>query len=144
MNRVAADALGLAGWHPTHKVDPLAGRKAAAEATPRELLDIGGVVAAGEFNPDGSLVDFEAKMDMSEEMAQMTAQFCATGSMIFNTLTLSRQLGAKGKRRLGYPYRSPRAQDIRSCGSCKARGVRTSSLAERGLWGSRTAACQCE
>jgi hypothetical protein len=48
--------------------------------TPRELLVIDGVVAAGEFNPDGSLVDFEAKMDMSEEMAQMMAQFCATVS----------------------------------------------------------------
>jgi roadblock/LC7 domain-containing protein len=55
-------------------------------ATLTELLDIEGVVAAGDFNLDGSLVDFEAKMDMSEEMAQMTAQFCATVSMMFNTL----------------------------------------------------------
>ncbi len=55
-------------------------------ATLSELLDIDGVVAAGEFNLDGSLVDYEAKMDMSEEMAQMTAQFCATVSMMFNTL----------------------------------------------------------
>ena len=51
-----------------------------------DLLDIEGVVAAGEFNPDGSLVDYEAKMDMSEEMAQMTAQFCATVTMMFDTL----------------------------------------------------------
>jgi roadblock/LC7 domain-containing protein len=55
-------------------------------ATLQELLDIEGVVAAGEFNPDGSLVDFEASMDMSDEMAQMTAQFCATVTMMFNTL----------------------------------------------------------
>ena len=55
-------------------------------ATLKELLDIEGVVAAGEFNPDGSLVDFAAEMDMSDEMAQMTAQFCATVSMMFNTL----------------------------------------------------------
>jgi roadblock/LC7 domain-containing protein len=55
-------------------------------ATLKELLDIEGVVAAGEFNLDGSLVDFEAEMDMSEEMAEMTAQFCATVSMMFNTL----------------------------------------------------------
>ena len=51
-----------------------------------ELLDIEGVVAAGEFNRDGSLADFEARMDMSEEMAQMTAQFCATVTMMFDTL----------------------------------------------------------
>jgi roadblock/LC7 domain-containing protein len=58
-------------------------------ATLQELLDIAGVVAAGEFNPDGSLVDFEASMDMSDEMAQMTAQFCATVTMMFNTLAAS-------------------------------------------------------
>ena len=55
-------------------------------ATLEELLDIEGVVAAGEFGRDGSLVDFEARMDMSEEMAQMTAQFCATVTMMFDTL----------------------------------------------------------
>ena len=58
-------------------------------ATLEELLDIEGVVAAGEFNTDGSLVDFQAKMDMSQEMAQMTAQFCATVTMMFNTLASS-------------------------------------------------------
>jgi roadblock/LC7 domain-containing protein len=51
-----------------------------------DLLDIEGVAAAGEFTPDGELVDYKAKMDMSEEMAQMTAQFCATVTMMFNTL----------------------------------------------------------
>ena len=51
-----------------------------------DLLDVEGVVAAGEFTPDGELVDYKAKMDMSEEMAQMTAQFCATVTMMFNTL----------------------------------------------------------
>jgi roadblock/LC7 domain-containing protein len=62
-------------------------RKGAKEvATLQELLDIEGVVAAGEFNLDGSLVDFETSMDMSEEMAKMSAQFCATVSMMFNTL----------------------------------------------------------
>jgi hypothetical protein len=67
---------------PAHKMGPLreADREVAAVVTPRELLDIDGVVAAGEFNPDGSLVDFEAKLDVSEEMAQMMAQFCATVS----------------------------------------------------------------
>jgi hypothetical protein len=34
-------------------------------ATLQELLDIEGVVAVGEFNRDGTLVDFEAEMDLS-------------------------------------------------------------------------------
>jgi roadblock/LC7 domain-containing protein len=55
-------------------------------ATLQQLLDIEDVVAAGEFNLDGSLVDFESAMDISEEMPEMTAQFCATVSMMFNTL----------------------------------------------------------
>ena len=55
-------------------------------ATLDELLKITGVVAAGEFRPDGKLVDFKAKMDMSRDMAALTAQFCATVTMLFNTL----------------------------------------------------------
>lgn len=55
-------------------------------ATLDELLKINGVVAAGEFTADGKLVNYKAKMDMSPEMAAMTAQFCATVTMMFNTL----------------------------------------------------------
>ena len=51
-----------------------------------ELLKINGVVAAGEFTADGKMVNYKAKMDMSPEMAAMTAQFCATVTMMFNTL----------------------------------------------------------
>jgi len=51
-----------------------------------ELLNVNGVVAAGEFTADGKLVDYKAKMDMSPEMAAMTAQFCATITMVFNTM----------------------------------------------------------
>jgi roadblock/LC7 domain-containing protein len=51
-----------------------------------DLLKIDGVVAAGEFAADGKVVDYKAKMDMSPEMAAMTAQFCATVTMMFNTL----------------------------------------------------------
>lgn len=51
-----------------------------------DLLNIEGVAAAGEFTADGQLVDYKAKMDMSPEMAQMTAQFCATVTMTFNTM----------------------------------------------------------
>ena len=58
-------------------------------ATLDDLLKINGVVAAGEFSPDGKLVDYKAKMDMSKDMAAMTAQFCATVTMMFNTLAAS-------------------------------------------------------
>lgn len=51
-----------------------------------DLLKLKGVVAAGEFTTDGKLIDYKAKMDMSPEMAVMTAQFCATITMMFNTL----------------------------------------------------------
>jgi roadblock/LC7 domain-containing protein len=51
-----------------------------------ELLKINGVVAAGEFAADGKLVDYKSKMNMTPEMAAMTAQFCATVTMMFNTL----------------------------------------------------------
>lgn len=57
-----------------------------ARATLDDLLKIDGVVAAGEFTADGKLVDYKAKMDMSPEMAALTAQFCATVTMMFNTL----------------------------------------------------------
>ena len=55
-------------------------------ATLDELLKINGVVAAGEFTADGKMVEYKAKIDMSPEMAAMTAQFCATVTMMFNTL----------------------------------------------------------
>lgn len=51
-----------------------------------DLLNIDGVVAAGEFTLDGKLVDFKSKMSMSPEMAAMTAQFCASVTMMFNSL----------------------------------------------------------
>lgn len=51
-----------------------------------DLLKIDGVVVAGEFAADGKLVDYKANMDMSPEMAAMTAQFCASVMMMFNTL----------------------------------------------------------
>ena len=55
-------------------------------ATLDDLLKIDGVAAVGEFTADGKLVDYKANMDMSQEMAEMTAQFCATVTMMFNTL----------------------------------------------------------
>ena len=55
-------------------------------ATLDDLLKINGVVAAGEFTTDGKLVAYKAKMEMSREMAAMTAQFCANVTMMFDTL----------------------------------------------------------
>ncbi len=42
-------------------------------ATLDELLRMDGGVAAGEFATDGKLVDYKAKVEMSQEMAAMTA-----------------------------------------------------------------------
>lgn len=55
-------------------------------ATLDELLKLKGVVAAGEFTADGKLVDYKTKIDMPREVAEMTAQFCAAVTMLFNTL----------------------------------------------------------
>jgi roadblock/LC7 domain-containing protein len=55
-------------------------------ATLDELLKIEGVAAAGEFSPDGKLIDFKSNMEMPQEIAGMSAQFCATVSMMFATL----------------------------------------------------------
>ena len=55
-------------------------------ATLDNLIKLDGVMAAGEFTADGKLVDFKANMDMPREMAEMSAQFCATVTMLFNTL----------------------------------------------------------
>ncbi len=75
-------------------------------ATLDELLQIEGVVAAGEFGRDGSLVDYKANMDMSEEMAAMTAQFCATVTMMFDTLagSYSQMSGMKWTPQQGWVY----------------------------------------
>jgi roadblock/LC7 domain-containing protein len=43
-------------------------------------------MAAGEFRLGGKLVDYKAKMEMSRELTTMTAQFCASVTMMFNTL----------------------------------------------------------
>lgn len=55
-------------------------------ATIDDLLEIEGVVAAGEFTRSGDLNDYGATMDMSEELAATAAQFCASVTMLFNTL----------------------------------------------------------
>ncbi len=51
-----------------------------------DLLGIDGVMAVGEFTADGTLGDYVANMNMPPEMAAMSAQFCATVSMMLSTL----------------------------------------------------------
>jgi len=55
-------------------------------ATLDDLFELEGVIAAGEFTADGKLVGYKAKMEMSPKVADMTAQFCATVTMMFDTL----------------------------------------------------------
>jgi len=51
-----------------------------------DLLRIEGVMAAGEFTADGTLVDYRSNVNMPQEFAAMSAQFSATVSMVFNSL----------------------------------------------------------
>ena len=51
-----------------------------------QLMQIKGVVAAGEFTSTGDLVEFRSSVDMPQDQAGMTAQFCSTVSIMFNTL----------------------------------------------------------
>jgi roadblock/LC7 domain-containing protein len=55
-------------------------------ATLKDLLDLKGVVAAGEFSRDGSLVDFEASVDFPDDLAKTTAQFTAVVTQLFDVL----------------------------------------------------------
>lgn len=55
--------------------------------SPDDLVRVKGVVAAGQFTADGKAVNYKTNnMPMPQEMAQMTAQFCATVTMMFNTM----------------------------------------------------------
>jgi roadblock/LC7 domain-containing protein len=52
-----------------------------------DLMTLDGVVADGEFAADGRLLQYKASMEMSPELPAMSAQFCATVSMLFGTLS---------------------------------------------------------
>jgi len=54
-----------------------------------DLLNLKGVVAAGEFGRDGSLVDYKASVDFSKELAQTTAKFTAAVTQVFDVLAES-------------------------------------------------------
>ena len=51
-----------------------------------ELLTLDGVAAAGEFASDGKIIEYRSNTDIPKEIAEVSAQFCATVSMLFNTL----------------------------------------------------------
>ncbi len=55
-------------------------------STLKDLLDLKGVVAAGEFSRDGSLEDFEAAVDFPDDLAKTTAQFTAVVTQLFDVL----------------------------------------------------------
>jgi roadblock/LC7 domain-containing protein len=76
-------------------------------STLEELLTLDGVVAAGEFRPDGTVVEFASHMDMSSGLAAMAAQFCATVTMLFNTLAPAFQgfSGMNWTPQQGWAYR---------------------------------------
>jgi roadblock/LC7 domain-containing protein len=54
--------------------------------TLEELMRINGVVAAGEFSPEGRLVDYRSAMGMTSEMATLAAKVCAPVNVMFETL----------------------------------------------------------
>ena len=51
-----------------------------------DLLEMEGVVAAGEFADDGRLLNDRSKVQMSEEIANDLASFCASVTSQFRTL----------------------------------------------------------
>jgi roadblock/LC7 domain-containing protein len=71
-----------------------------------DLLDIDGVMAAGVFTADGTLVEYKSVLNMSPEMAAMSAQFCATVSMMFSSLagSFSHLTGMKCSPQQGWAY----------------------------------------
>jgi roadblock/LC7 domain-containing protein len=55
-------------------------------ATLDEMLNMEGVVMVGEFSPDGRLVEFRAGQEAPQAMGELSAQYIATVTMLFNTL----------------------------------------------------------
>jgi roadblock/LC7 domain-containing protein len=59
---------------------------ATTASTLDDLLKNEGVFFAGEFDKDGTLVDYKAKMEAPREMAALAAQYGATVTMLFDAL----------------------------------------------------------
>jgi len=92
-------------------------------ATLDELMQIKGVVAAGEFTVAGELVDFRSSMNMPRDQAGMTAQFCSTVSIMFNTFGV----GSGSTRLARVPVESEEIPDA-ATPNCRAT-TRSGSLA---------------
>jgi roadblock/LC7 domain-containing protein len=110
-------------------------------ATLQELLDLEGVVLAGEFDFEGRMLDYEAKMDISEEMAQMAAQFCAAVSVILNTMASSfaDRSGMNWEPQRGWTYSGesgPRSSQTVVGGECSLRRPGPTSTSCSRLWAS--------
>jgi roadblock/LC7 domain-containing protein len=73
-----------------------------------DLLKIDGVAIAFEFTADGKCSSYKANMNVSDEMAAMIAQFCATVTMNFNTLAgaFTKMSGQNWAPQQGWAYAS--------------------------------------
>lgn len=71
-----------------------------------ELVKIEEIAAAGRITHDGKSTDHRANMDMSQEMADKTAQYIATVTMMFNTLAdaFSKESQMKWTPQQGWTY----------------------------------------
>lgn len=56
-------------------------------ASLEELLEIEGVVAAGEWTKDGSLIDHKVSMDIAPGLMAAAARFCETVTITFDKLS---------------------------------------------------------
>ena len=102
-----------------------------------ELLQIEGVVAAGEWAKDGSLTDYKASMDMSPELAAGAAQFCATVSMMFATLSgaFSQTSGMNWTPQQGWAYSGGDSTVAVGAGGTKGVSVETAKADFNKLFG---------
>jgi roadblock/LC7 domain-containing protein len=71
-----------------------------------DLAKVEGVAAVGRFAVDGRCADYKANMDMSKQMADKTAQYLATVTMMFNTLAdaFSKETGMSWTPQEGWTY----------------------------------------
>lgn len=52
-----------------------------------KLLRMDGVIAAGELSTEGKLLQYKSKIGMVPEMKKISAEFCSTITMMFNTMS---------------------------------------------------------
>lgn len=71
-----------------------------------EVTGIQGVAAAGRFTKDGRSTDFRANMDIPHDLQQKSAQYCATVTMMFDTLAdaFSKESGMGWTPRQSWTY----------------------------------------